>query len=60
MTTKHDTRCPYCKRFVPADADGFYDYAERCELDADGECMGMPVAAFCSEDHANKFHGRKE
>jgi len=53
VSEQHDTRCPYCGRFVPTDADGYYDTAER---GADPEFCH--VAAFCSEEHAAKFHGR--
>jgi hypothetical protein len=50
---QHDTRCPFCGRFVDANADGYYDTAER---GADPEFTY--VAAFCDESHAAKFHGR--
>lgn len=48
---RHDKRCPLCKRFVEADADGFYD-----RLDRDDE--ESYVAAFCNEGHANQYHQR--
>ena len=58
MTERHSNRCPACGKYVPADADGYYDYAERCELDANGECLGMYIAAFCNKAEADKFHSR--
>jgi hypothetical protein len=48
-----EERCPYCARFVPADADGYYDRENR-----EDECS--PVLIFCSEEHAEKFHARKD
>lgn len=49
----HDTRCPQCQRFVPVNADGYYDTAERGAEPE--ECY---VAAFCDERCACRFHGR--
>lgn len=47
----HDTRCPCCGKFVEKDADGFYD-----RLDPSDD--QSYIAAFCSEDHAKKYHRR--
>ena len=47
------SRCPNCGRFVEIDANGYYDTAER---GADPEFT--PVACFCDETCACKFHGR--
>jgi hypothetical protein len=44
------TRCPFCARFISPRADGFYARSVRGDNNA-------PVAAFCSEAHADRFHG---
>jgi hypothetical protein len=43
-------RCPWCGRFVPYDADGFYG-----RLSLTDESY---VGCFCSEAHANKYTRR--
>ena len=54
MTSEYiRSRCPNCGRFVEFDANGYYDTAER---GADPEFT--PVACFCDETCACKFHGR--
>jgi hypothetical protein len=51
----HDARCPKCGKFVPADADGFYDW----DTKGSDEFSGAYVVAFCNKQCADKFHGRK-
>lgn len=54
--TRHDERCPNCKRFVPRDADGYYDTLTHEDDDS-------YVYAFCNEAcadaHATKRRALK-
>lgn len=54
--TRHDKRCPQCQRFVPDDADGYYDF----DTPGADEHDGAYVAAFCNKAHADRFHHRTD
>lgn len=45
---KHDDRCPTCGKFVPFDADGYYD------TEPGGTDGYDPVMAYCNEECARR------
>jgi YHS domain-containing protein len=46
-------KCPQCGKFVNPDGDVYFHCAERVPAD---EWDMHPVAAFCTEKCANRFH----
>jgi DNA-binding transcriptional regulator YiaG len=50
---RHDVRCPHCQKFVPEDADGFYD-----SLDREDEIAY--IVAFCNERCADQYHAYRD
>lgn len=46
-TGRHEERCPTCGRFVPAEADGFYDFPP-------GGDQESYVVVYCDEDCASR------
>lgn len=52
---RHDKRCPYCRRFVALENDDtYYDFADAGANSHDGS----PIAPFCNEAHAKRFHNQ--